>query len=397
MNAHPDPGIAPGPASDASQAAGASGADEAGTPAGQTSGPYGALPAGLADLAGELLRDVREIFSRIHVVSIPMAMRFRGVDTRTAMLLRGPAGWAEFSPFEEYPPPEAARWFAAALERAYVPGPAGTVRGQVPVNATVPACAPEEVPGVLARFPGCTTAKVKVAQSGVPLEADIARVAAVRRELGQDGVIRVDANGGWSLAEAKRALRRLEEFGLQYAEQPCAAVEDLAALRTEFAEAGIGVPIAADESIRRAEDPMRVARLQAADYIVVKVQPLGGIAQARRIVAQTGLPAVVSSALDTSIGIAAGVELAALLPPGPDGEPLACGLGTVGLLRGDVAEPSLRPSGGMLPVTRPGADDALLERYRADPGTAQAWLARAQACWDLIRHSPGEDARVSAS
>ena len=237
------------------------------------------------------------------------------------MLLHGPAGWGEFAPFLEYDDAEAARWLAAALEACTTPWPE-PVRPSVPVNATVPAVAAAVVPSVLARFPGCTTAKVKVAEAGQSLADDEARVAAVRAALGPAGRVRVDANGGWSLEQARRALDVLGPYGLEYAEQPCAALEDLAALR------GRGVLVAADESVRKAEDPLRVARLGAADVLVLKVAPLGGVAAGARVARACGLPVVVSSALDTSVGISAGVALAAALPE----LPYACGLATTSLM-----------------------------------------------------------------
>ena len=191
-------------------------------------------------------------------------------------------------------------------------------------------------------------------------------MAAVRDAMGPGGRIRVDANGGWSVDEATDALSRLAAYGLEYAEQPCAEVSELRELRLALARKGIDVLVAADESIRKAEDPVRVAREEAADLVVVKVAPLGGVARALEVVADCGLPAVVSSALDTSVGMAAGVALAAALPD----LPFACGLGTVALLEGDVCADSLVPRGGVLPVGRVVADEALLTRWAATPERA---------------------------
>ncbi|MCW2605449.1 MAG: Mandelate racemase/muconate lactonizing protein, partial [Frankiales bacterium] len=188
----------------------------------------------------------------VHVVAVPMRVPFRGVTTREVVLLRGPAGWGEFGPFPEYGDEEAARWLAAAHEACTLAPPA-PVRTSVPVNATVPAVSAERVPDVLARFPGCTTAKVKVAEPGQHLADDVDRVAAVRAFLGPGGRVRVDANGGWSVAEARRALGALAPYGLEYAEQPCATVDDLAALRQALARLRLDVPVAADESVRKAE------------------------------------------------------------------------------------------------------------------------------------------------
>ena len=319
---------------------------------------------------------LEELLGRCHVVAIAMRVPFRGVTTREVALIEGPSGWGEFGAFTEYPPAEAARWLAAALEAANGHWPA-PVRSEVEVNATVPAVAADQVPEVLVRFPRCQTAKVKVAQAGQSLADDAERVAAVRDVLGPGGRIRVDANGAWDLDQARQALARLAVYDLDYAEQPCAEVADLARLRVALARAGVDVRVAADESIRRAEDPLRVARDEAADVVVVKVAPLGGVAAALRIVQECGLPAVVSSALDTSIGISAGVALAAALPE-LDG---ACGLGTVALMAGDVVPDSLVPRNGTLPVQRVRADPALLARYAAAPDRDRWWRQRVADCY----------------
>lgn len=309
-----------------------------------------------------------------------MQVRFRGIDVREALLLRGPGGWGEFSPFPEYDDVEAARWLAAALEsaRGALPAP---VREQVPVNATVPAVAAEEVAAVLARFPGCTTAKVKVAQAGQVLRDDVERVAAVRDALGPAGRVRVDANGAWSLSDARWAVAALEAFDLEYVEQPCAEVEDLARLRVALARAGVEVLVAADESVRRAEDPLRVARLGAADVVVLKVAPLGGVCPALAIAQECGLPVVVSSALETSVGIRSGVALAAALPE----LPFACGLATTRLLTGDVVADSLDGRGGAITVRAAAdPDPGLLARWAAPPERQQWWRERLARCAELL-------------
>ena len=322
-----------------------------------------------------LLPGVDELLADLRVVSVPMRVPFRGVSHREVALLRGPAGWGEFGPFLEYRPAEAARWLAAAVEAAWVGWP-DPVRSQVPVNATVPAVDPGHVASVLARFDGCTTVKVKVAEAGQSLAEDLSRVAAVREVAGAQARIRVDANGAWSVAEALDALAALAAYRLEYAEQPCPSVADLRAVRRGLARAGVDVPIAADESIRKAEDPLLVARQEAADLVVVKAAPLGGVCRALEVVAGCGLPAVVSSALDTSVGMAAGVALAAAIPE----LPYACGLGTVGLLAGDVAAESLVADRG---VVLPGSvrpDEELLQRWRASPDREAWWRQRIVDC-----------------
>ncbi|WP_377640414.1 o-succinylbenzoate synthase [Oryzobacter terrae] len=322
-----------------------------------------------------MLPDLDLLLGSLRVVAIPMRVRFRGVTTREVALVEGPAGWGEFGPFPEYEPAEAARWLAAAVESAWSPWPE-PVRSSVPVNATVPAVGPERVAEVLGRFPGCTTAKVKVAERGQSVDDDVARVAEVRSVMGPSARVRVDANGVWSVEAALAALARLAPLGLEYAEQPCATVEELRDLRMALARNGIDVPVAADESIRRASDPLRVRDLEAADVVVVKVAPLGGVRAALRVVEECGLPAVVSSALDTSVGIAAGVALAAALPRLEH----ACGLGTVALLEGDVAAVPLVPVSGALPVGRVAAEHDLLERWEAAPERIAWWRDRVAAC-----------------
>ncbi|HET6563518.1 MAG TPA: o-succinylbenzoate synthase [Marmoricola sp.] len=304
---------------------------------------------------------------REHVFSVPMRTRFRGVTTREGVLLRGAAGWGEFSPFLEYDAEVAAPWLAAAVEAAEEGWPA-PLRDRVPVNVTVPAVDPATAHAIVLRG-GCSTAKVKVAEPGQSTADDEARLEAVRDALGPSGKVRIDANGGWSVESAVQAVRLLDRAagGLEYVEQPCATVEELAAVRRR-----IEVPVAADESIRRADDPYRVRDLEAADVAVLKVQPLGGVRACLRIAEDIGLPVVASSALETSVGIAAGVALAAALPS----LPFACGLATVQLLADDVAAVPLLPEGGSLPVVRPEVDEAALDRLAAAPDRVAHWAAR---------------------
>ncbi len=326
---------------------------------------------------GVTLPSLPELLDTARVVALPLATRFRGVDVREAVLFEGPEGWTEFSPFVEYGDAEAAAWLAAAIDFAWMPQPAA-VRDEIPVNATVPAVDAASVADVLARFDGCRTAKVKVAQSGQRLADDIARVRAVRDATGPEGRIRVDANGAWNPDEAEHAIHAFAEFDLEYVEQPCATVDELAELRRRVKY--MGIPIAADESVRKASDPLAVARAGAADLVVVKAQPLGGVRRALEIVADAGLPAVVSSALDTSVGLSMGVALAAALPE----LEFDCGLGTASLLAADVCDPPLVPRGGMLPVGRVTPDPALLSAHEAPPERRDWWLARLERCHELL-------------
>lgn len=315
-----------------------------------------------------MLPDLDALLADAHVVALPMRVRFRGITTREAMVLRGPAGWTEFSPFVEYDDAEATAWLRAAVDFGWTDHSPAAER--VPVNATVPAVDADAVPDVLARYPGCTTAKVKVAEPGTSIEDDVARVAAVRRAMGPDAAVRIDANGLWTLDQAVVALRRLAGFDLQYAEQPVRTVPELAELRDRTA--GLGVPIAADESVRRASDPLAVARAEAADVLVVKAQPLGGITAARRIVAEAGLPCVVSSALDTSVGLGMGAFLAAdAMAPG-----FAAGLGTAAMFTADVSVAPLLPEDGHVAVRRAEVSRELLERHAASPERTAWWRER---------------------
>ncbi|MBN9193329.1 o-succinylbenzoate synthase [Microbacterium sp.] len=318
-----------------------------------------------------------ELLATARVVALPLATRFRGVDVREALLLEGPEGWTEFSPFVEYGDAEASAWLAAAVDFGWVPQPAGR-RTEIPVNATVPAVAAASVAGVLARFDGCRTAKVKVAERGQMLADDVARVRAVREAMGVEGRVRIDANGGWNVDEAEHAVHALAEFDLEYVEQPCETVDELAELRRRVKY--LGIPIAADECVRKAADPLAVARAGAADLLVVKAQPLGGVRRALDIVAEAGLPAVVSSALDTSVGLAMGVALAAALPE----LDYDCGLGTASLFLADVVDPPLAPRGGVLPVGRITPDEERLEDAAAPHDRRDWWIERLTRCHALL-------------
>ncbi|WP_281349523.1 o-succinylbenzoate synthase [Microbacterium rhizomatis] len=319
--------------------------------------------------AGATHPSLDELLATAHVVRLPMATRFRGVDHREAMLFEGPHGWTEFSPFLEYPDTEAAVWLAAAIDFGWSPSPAA-LRSSIPVNATVPAVDAAAVADIVARFDGCRTVKIKVAEPGQRLADDVARVRAARAAVGVEGRIRVDANGGWNVDEAEHAIHALSEFDLEYVEQPCMTIDELAELRRRVKY--MGIPIAADESVRKADDPLAVARAGAADLLVIKAQPLGGLRRALDIVASAGLPAVVSSALDTSVGLSMGAALAAALPE----LDYDCGLGTASLFTADVAAPGMAPVGGRIPVERVTPDAASLAALAAPAERRQWWMDR---------------------
>jgi len=316
-------------------------------------------------VTSEIRGQVTGLLPGLRAFAIPMRTRFRGITVREGALIEGPAGWGEFSPFPEYGPQECARWLACAVEAATVGWPP-PVRDRVPVNVTVPAVGPEQAHALVAAS-GCRTAKVKVAERGQTLAADVARVEAVRDALGPAGAIRVDANAAWDVEAAERALRELGRFGLEYAEQPCPTLDELAELRRR-----VDVPVAADESIRRAADPLAVRAAGAADIVVLKAQPLGGVRAALAVADACGLPVVVSSAVETSVGLAAGLALAAALPE----LPYACGLATMSLLDGDVTADPLVAEEGALAVRRRSFAAERLSVWEADPAP---WRARAKA------------------
>jgi O-succinylbenzoate synthase len=312
-----------------------------------------------------------DILDRVHVVALPMRVRFRGITVREVALIDGPAGWGEFGAFLEYGAAEAAHWLAAALDSAYRrPPPA--LRDRIPVNATVPAVSAAQVPDIVARFPGARTAKVKVAEPGQTLGDDVARVDAVRALV---PTVRVDANGAWTLPQAVEAAAALTAGGpLEYLEQPCATVDELAELRRR-----VDVPVAADESIRKAGDPLAVVRAGAADIAVLKVAPLGGISALLTVSAQIDIPIVVSSALDSAVGIATGLAAAAALPTLNH----ACGLGTGRLFVEDVTD-AAAPVDGYLAVGPVVPDPDRLHALAASPQRRQWWIDRIRACYPLM-------------
>lgn len=309
----------------------------------------------------------------LHPVRIPMRMRFRRVDHREAVLLRGPRGWGEFSPFPDYPPEVTTRWLAAALELACgdLPEPG---RSHIPVNVTVPAVDPESA-AALVRESGATTAKVKIGEPGDTEEDDLIRVRTVREILGPQGRIRVDVNAGWDLETAASRIAGLEQFDLEYVEQPVATVEDMRALR-----ARVSVPLAADELVRQSPHPLQVIEEGAADVLVLKVQPMGGVSRVLDLANRSSIPVVISSALETSVGMYGGLLAASLLHE----LPYACGLGTVALIEGDPTLQPLIPRDGMLEVRRPEPDPALLKRWRPDRDRGAEMLRKLRAAAEVL-------------
>ncbi len=309
----------------------------------------------------------------LHSVRIPMRVRFRRVTWREAVLIEGAGGWGEFSPFPEYPPTMTVRWLAAGLEAAVRQWPPA-VREWVPVNVTIPAVDPE-VAYHTVRESGCKTAKVKVAEPGEDSALDSARVGAVRQALGPEGRIRIDVNAAWTVDEAVGRIERLSEYGLEYVEQPVRTVDEMVELKKR-----VDVPIAADEAVRLADDPMEVVERGGADLLVLKVQPMGGVRRTLDLAQRSGLPVVISSALETSVGLAAGLAAAGALPE----LPFACGLATGGLLEGDVVSDPFRPIDGQIEVRRPVPEPHLLERWKADRETERRLLRRLRDAADLL-------------
>jgi O-succinylbenzoate synthase len=288
------------------------------------------------------------------------------------MLFEGLNGWAEWSPFLEYPDDEAAVWLSAAIEFAYGNTPP-MVRDRIAVNATLPAVAVDQVETVLARFGTFSTVKIKVAEPGQTPGQDVDRIVTVRK-LYPDAKIRLDANGGWSPELSFSFIKALAGQGieLEYLEQPCKTIDEMARLRQMIAESSFSVLIAADESVRKASDPMAVVEAEAADILVLKAAPLGGVSRAMEIARGAGLPVVVSSALDSSVGISMGAHLAAALPD----LRFDCGLGTASLLAGDVTRNPLLPVDGFIDVRRVEIDLQKLDIFEAEDHRIDWWVDR---------------------
>lgn len=324
-----------------------------------------------------MIPSISELLANAHVVRLPLAVAFRGLSHREALLCEGPEGWSEFSPFVEYDDAESSTWLKATIDFGWNPLPP-LVRQSVSVNATIPAVNPDEVEAVLARFHGCRTAKIKVAAGDQTLQEDIARVSRVRELLGSEGRIRLDANGGWNVDEAEHAVHALAPFDLEYVEQPCESLAELVELRqrTKY----MGIPIAADESIRKASDPAAVIASGAADVLVLKTQPLGGVHEVVRLASQTQLPVVLSSALETSVGLSMGLAAACCVPA----MEFDAGLATSSLLAADICDQPLIPSNGQLAFRRIEPSRELLTKFDAGSERTSWWSERLRRCYDLL-------------
>jgi O-succinylbenzoate synthase len=319
-----------------------------------------------------------DLVSAARIVALPLRTKFRGLEEREVLLFEGPNGWAEWAPFVEYTDEEAAVWLAAAIDFAYGELPQ-LHRDRIAVNATLPAVAPDSVERVLSNFGEFSTVKIKVAETGHTITDDIARIQKVR-ELYPDTKIRLDANGGFQITQAIDLVNQLKHLGIdiEYFEQPVASIAEMAELRLQLSR--IGVKIAADESVRKVSDPLAVAQANAADILVLKAAPLGGIGRALDIAAEAELPVVISSALDSSVGLSMGAYLAAAIP---DLE-FDCGLATSALLAGDVTREPLRAENGFIQVRRIDVDTSKLEIFAAQDHRQDWWLERLERVYKLL-------------
>jgi O-succinylbenzoate synthase len=321
---------------------------------------------------------VSDLLARARVLSVPMRVRFRGVTHREVMVFEGPHGWTEWSPFLEYDDQEAATWLKAAIEFGYAPTPEPRTKS-IFVNATLAAVAPAEVEQQLEAFGEFRTVKIKVAEPGQTIEDDLARVRRVRK-LRPDVALRLDANGGYDVGTAIEFAKQLaiESIDLQYFEQPVKTILELAEVRERLAR--IGIKVAADESVRKASDPLAVAEAKAADVLVIKAQPLGGISSALEITTRANLPITVSSALETSIGISMGLHLAAAI----EVESFDAGLATVALLTDDVCDEPFIAKNSKLEVKRAVPSENKLAKLAADSERVDWWQDRLKRCFELI-------------
>ena len=327
------------------------------------------------------LPTVDELLANVRVVALPMRTRFRGLDVRETMLIASPVGrWGEFASFPEYEDAESAPWLSCAIEQAWNQLPSieerPVFRDVVRTNATLPAVDAADVAAILERFGDFRTVKVKVAEPGQVLEDDIERVRATRRFVGAAGRVRIDANGGWNVDEAEHAIRALEQFDLEYVEQPCMNIDELYEIRSRVH--GLGIAIAADESVRKATDPVAVARAGAADILVIKVAPLGGVRRALNLIDEAGLPVVVSSALESSIGLGASFDLAMRI----EHLDYDCGIATNVLFERDVLPPVTDL--GTFTATPGIVDESAAKELRVSPEREQWWRDRAARCLELL-------------
>jgi len=314
-----------------------------------------------------------ELLSRVEVVGIPTRTNFRGVKVREIALIKGEKRWGEFSPFADYSVERDALWLSAALEAANDDFPK-PVRTRIPINATLPEVPLSQVGEVLSWFPGSTTVKVKVGTAD-----DEARIREVFAHI-PDARLRLDANGLFTIAQAQEFLTSLyNKYGhkIEYVEQPCASLAENRALK-------LPIPIAIDENLRLGDDISEINNV--ADVVIVKVAPLGGVNRALKLIERLDKPVVISSALESSIGMVAGIALAAHLP-----QEMVCGLGTVALLDGDLVTDSLLPKAGSVEVREVTLDPKRVAEFRLPQEQVTKWHNRiARAFERVVAHRERE-------
>jgi O-succinylbenzoate synthase len=304
----------------------------------------------------------------LKVVSIPVKNNFRSVKNREIALFQGPEGWSEFSPFLEYSSAESAVWLKAAIEAATKPAPK-PIRDLVEVNATLPNVKAQEVSSILKGFQGCTTVKIKINDflNDHLILQEVLKVMPKAK-------FRLDINGGWQLEEAVANLTNYEqEFSgqIDYVEQPCIDLADLKSLRGK-----VNLKIAVDESIRKYLSSDLTKINEVADIAIIKWAPSGGISAALEIIEKIKLPVVISSALESSVGISHGVALASVVPNLYG----ACGLGTVSLLEGDVTSKPLIAEDGFIKHRKITPD--LIEQFNVEPARLIWWQDRVNEIFD---------------
>ena len=319
---------------------------------------------------------LEEALASLRVVALPMKTKFRGLQIRETALIQGSAGWGEFAPFIEYDARESIPWLESAIEAATTNFPSG-MRSSIPVNATIPDSDDEgEIEKILSWYPGVNTVKIKV---GTGIREDLVRIARVRKYL-PNAKIRIDVNGSWNVDDAVFNIRTIygEVAGtfLEYVEQPVATLEELKELKERLI---VDVKIAGDEVLRKAIDPFEIDLEGAIDVLMLKVSPLGGIDRSLKLAAHHKLPVVVSSALESAVGISHGLRLASAIPH----LEYACGLATGALFVSDVG--NIPITNGAMSVSAPEIDDERLQRFAVSADRLEWWRNRISEVWKLRR------------
>jgi o-succinylbenzoate synthase len=329
---------------------------------------------------------VQDLLDNSHVVSIPLRQEFRGLSHRETMIFEGGTGPAEWAAFPEYGDEEAARWLSSAIEQGFshdIPPIPGHIK-DVRINGIVPAVDLSDLPALVKRFAGVNSIKVKVAEPGHTVIDDLSRISKIRQLVGPDVTIRLDANGAWEVAEAENNLFMFRAFDIDYVEQPVKTLGDMVKLKRRLQ--GTGIRLAADEGLRKGGDIHQIIDAAAADLVILKVNPLGGIMRCldiARSARYADMGVVVSSGLETSVGIAHAVHLQALLT-GTYGDGEDAGLGTLSLFQGDVVTQPLIHVDGAIHVTPAVLDPRKLKKYRADEERTAWWRDRLRRVYDRL-------------